>query len=79
MSFQFVSSRNAATVNSPERQPWEYGPDGSGEPQRGGRRRGLELLSLRWGFGCVTLIEVPGLTPWAIDCRPFGTTGFAAL
>ena len=45
------------------------------QPQRGERDLPLESLSPRWGFRLFGSL-LPGLTPWAIDCRPFGTKDF---
>ena len=55
------------TANSLGRQPWGCGPPASPEPQRGDSPVTVAL------FGAARILtrDSPGLTPWAIDFRPY--------
>jgi hypothetical protein len=66
------SSRNAATVNSQGRQPLERVHRFEFEAPTG-RQTVSHLLSPRWGFNDLALLS-QGLTPLAINFRPFGPT-----
>lgn len=66
-------SPEGAKVNSPGRQPWGCLAKRSAEPRRGGSNVGFGVSAAPSGLAQnVELPVVPGLTPWAIDCRPFG-------
>ena len=67
------TSPGGATVDSRGRKPTECGDDVSKAPQ--GRQAGPDLGRFYRPSGALRFPVTlhPGLTPWAIDCRPSGT------
>jgi hypothetical protein len=81
-----ICSPNGATVSSPGREPWVCGATPltmSSEPRRGDRSAWRDLGSVAppgLGRGDRTVPSgFPGLTPWAIDGRPFGAAKTTTL
>ena len=73
LEFPIGLSPGGAAVNSPGREPWVLGGRGETSPSPGGATEasGPALSPLR-GSGVGVPWPVPGLTPWAIYCRPSG-------
>ena len=65
-------SPNGAVVNSPGRKPWEGTAPNSRAPT--GRKSLLpgEDSAAPLGLFTFYILRYPGLSPWAIDCRPLG-------
>ena len=66
-----IGSPEGAIVNSQGREPLGPGRYGTGEPRRGGRSGCAESSAAPPGLSWHARHSSQGLTPLAIDCRPY--------